>query len=388
VPLAAFAIGVWLLVRFLLQGGTNVRITFPDAEGIKPKDTPVVYRGMNVGQVTAVSLGDDHRSVDATVNIDDSVSDLLRAGTLFWLRGAKPSFTDLSSLGAVLSGPTIAMEPGPGEPAREFHGLSREPAVPRDHGPAARFAVSFDGAVGGLSAGDAVKIGGVPVGEVEQAGLRYDAATGRLETPVTLALYPRLFHLDPGDAFRSAVGRLVGEGLRATVEKEPPLLGTSRVALQMTSAAPPAEIRVVDGLPVIPTAPADGIETIVDRVQGVPIDEIGQHVLDIAKHVDEIASSHELSDSVGQLDASLREIRRTVKAVTPKVDRIVQSLDDAAGQLHSTARAADRTLGGSTTQTGVADTLREMKEAARSIRSLADYLDRHPEALISGRSRD
>jgi paraquat-inducible protein B len=30
--------------------------------------------------------------------------------------------------------------------------------------------------------------------------------------------------------------------------------------------------------------------------------------------------------------------------------------------------------------------MREVKEAARAIRSMADYLDRHPEALIKGRS--
>ena len=36
-------------------------------------------------------------------------------------------------------------------------------------------------------------------------------------------------------------------------------------------------------------------------------------------------------------------------------------------------------------QTGLNDTLQEIKEAARAVRSFADYLDRHPEALISGK---
>jgi paraquat-inducible protein B len=34
----------------------------------------------------------------------------------------------------------------------------------------------------------------------------------------------------------------------------------------------------------------------------------------------------------------------------------------------------------------LAGTLRELKTAARSLRELADYLDRHPDALLRGRS--
>ncbi len=32
--------------------------------------------------------------------------------------------------------------------------------------------------------------------------------------------------------------------------------------------------------------------------------------------------------------------------------------------------------------------MRELTEAARSVRGLADYLDRHPEALLRGRKGD
>ncbi|MDE2451109.1 MAG: hypothetical protein KGO22_19185 [Gammaproteobacteria bacterium] len=40
---------------------------------------------------------------------------------------------------------------------------------------------------------------------------------------------------------------------------------------------------------------------------------------------------------------------------------------------------------GTATQNGLANTVQEVTEAARAVRSLADYLDRHPEALIRGR---
>jgi paraquat-inducible protein B len=261
--------------------------------------------------------------------------------------------------------------------------------VPHDHGAAVRFRASFDGAVGDLSPGDAVKLRGFPVGEVEGTEFHYDVSTGVLATPVTFRLYPRLFHVDggrDGERFDDTVARLVDAGLRAQLERDPPVVGSERVALDMVSGAPAATLEVVQAVPQIPTAPAGGLESVAERVKDVPIHQIGQNVLDITKHVDEITSSPALKDSVAQLHASLRDVRRMVADVSPQVDRVVHELQDTAAHLRQTARTADRTLGGATSQTGVADTVREVKEAARSIRSLADYLDRHPEALISGRS--
>jgi paraquat-inducible protein B len=36
----------------------------------------------------------------------------------------------------------------------------------------------------------------------------------------------------------------------------------------------------------------------------------------------------------------------------------------------------------------LANTLQEMTKTAKSLRTLADYLERHPEALLSGKRRD
>jgi paraquat-inducible protein B len=47
----------------------------------------------------------------------------------------------------------------------------------------------------------------------------------------------------------------------------------------------------------------------------------------------------------------------------------------------------DKTLSGPASQAGLAATLQELKDAARSVRSLADYLEQHPESLISGKPK-
>lgn len=395
VPIAALAIGAWLLIRFLAQGGTDITIIFTDAQGVKPKDTSIEYRGMAVGSVTGVALGKDGRVVEVSATIQDSASKFLRKETIFWLRGVNPSLGNLSSLGAILSGPTIVMEPGPGEETKVFKGLGRKPAVPRGQGAPVVFAVSFRGNVGELSAGDAVKLRGFTVGEVDQIGFHYDVNTDEIETPVTLALYPSLFHIRGGapaegaGGFEAALGQLVSQGLRANLEREPPLIGGYRVALEMVPGAPAARLDTAASPPEIPAAPGgSGLESIVNRFNNVPIEQIAQNVLDMTQHVDQIASSPELKESIAELNASLREVHRTVDDLGPKVDRLVGTLQNTSQQLEETARAADRTLGGPTTQTGVRNTLREIKEAARAVRALADYLNRHPEALLSGRPEE
>jgi len=393
VPIAALGIVAWLLVRLLAEGGTNVTIMFPDAHNVSPDNTEVHYRGMKIGHVTDVSLTKDGSAVRVTANIQETGAEkLLTTGTVFWLQGATPSLGSPASLGAVISGPTIVMEAGPGTATRQFNGLVHTP-LPDNHGSAVLFTVAFDGPVGELSPGEVVKVRGFPVGEVEEIGFRYDASTGKIETPVKLALYPELFHIhrapssDNGLAFRAALGRLVEEGLRARLDRDPPLVGSYRVALEMVSGAPPASIRMVNGMPEIPSASGGGLDAIVTQVKNVPIEQIGQHVLAVAKHLDTVVSSPALQDSVDQLDASLRQIREVAQSVGPKVDKLVQSLHQTAGQLEQTAQRADKTLGGAESQGGMTQTLHEIKEAAQSVRSLADYLEQHPESILSGKPK-
>src|SRR5262249_126896 len=144
---------------------------------------------------------------------------------------------------------------------------------------------------------------------------------------------------------------------------------------------------VVDGFPEIPTASGGGLQSIVNAFKNVPIDQIGQNLLGISKHLDQLTASPQLKDSITQLDKSLQEIHHTLHDVTPKIDTLVQSLRETAQQRDRASTSVDKTLSGPASQTGLQATLQELKEAARSIRSLADYLEQHPESLISGKPK-
>lgn len=394
IPIAALLLVGWWTFRTFMSEGENITISFDNAHGLKESNTKLVYRGMNVGKATGIALARDGNSVNVTVQVQDDATKFLRSGTRFWLRGTSPSLSDLSSLGSVLSGPTIVMEPGPGKKQSHFVGLPQAPVISASHGPAQIYEVALNGNVGKLKQGEPVKLRGFTVGEVKDVGFRYDASTEEVATPVTLALYPSLFHIEGAAepngnaALASAIDHLIQKGLHARLERDPPLVGDPQVTLDIAPDASSATARVVNGAPQIPSAPDSGINSIVERVNKVPIEQIGQNVLNATQQADALVSSPQLGDAIAQLDATLNQLRQTADSSGPQITRLLERLRKTAGQLDDAAKTADRVLGGTASQNGTQQAMREITEAARSVRDLANYLDRHPEALVRGRSEE
>jgi paraquat-inducible protein B len=394
IPIAALLIVMWLGARALFAGGTRITIRFNDAHQMKKENTDVVLRGTQVGHVTDIALDADGTGVLVTASIEREAAKYLTTGTRFWLQGANPSLSDLSSLGSLLSGPTIVMDPGPGKHADEFVGLEKQPIAPVTGRPIL-YEVSLGSEAGSLAGGDPVTLRGFTVGEVRDVGFAYDPASGALSTPATLAIYPSLFHAKgmstaPNATEVSAeIALLIGKGLRARLARNPPLVGSYQVSLEMVPGAqPPAGPLTADGLPVIPVAEGGGIGSIVTRINKVPIEQISHNLLSITAHVSALTSSPKLKDAVAQLDAALRQIHRMTAEAGPQVPVVIARLRRAAGDLDATAKSANRLMSGTATQNGLADTVQEITETARAVRSLANYLDRHPEALIRGRAGD
>lgn len=405
IPIAAVLLVGWWLLRTVVGGGENITISFDDAHGVKKDDTKVMYRGMQIGEVNNVELSKDGRSVTVTAQIQDAATPFLTSGTQFWLRGAEPSLSNPASLGAVLSGPTLMMEPGPGQKTKHFVGLTRRPVIVGAHNTPQVYAVMLSGAVGGLSHGEPVKLRGFTVGEVKDVGFHYDANSGQIETPVTLALYPSLFHIDGGDgshddaALKSTIDALIRNGLHARLDRDPPIVGSPEVTLEAEPGATGTPAAAINGVPQIPAASGSGLSSVVERVNRVPVDQIAQNILDVTHHVDALVSSAELRDAIAQLDGALGQIRQTADRAGPQVTELVDRLRKTAVQIdhaataaegtaksaQQTAAAADKMLGGTPNQNGMKTVMREITEAARSVRELANYLDRHPEALLRGK---
>lgn len=391
VPLAVLIVVGWLGARAIFAGTEDVTIRFDDAHGVQKNNTNVEYRGTKIGQVTGISLSERGDASEVSASIDRSAAKFLRSGTRFWLRGATPDLNDPSSLSGLLSGPTIVMEPGPGPKQTHFSGFAQKPISPNAGAPAVLYEIPLGEALT-VKPGDPVTFHGMRVGEVIGVGFAYNPATERVSIPATVALYAPLFHLDgvanpsSPDALRAAVRSLLVQGLSARVEQDPPVLGSYRVSLVPEPSRPGAAATAANGLPQIPLAADGSGDSIIARVNRVPIERIAQNLLSITQHVNALTGSPELKHSIKELAATLDDVHRITSGAGPEVTRLIADLRHTADNLDHTVQATHRVVAGTAVQSGLETTLQEINEAARSVRSLSNYLDRHPEALVQGRA--
>lgn len=405
VPIAAIGVAGWFGIQALIHGGDTVTITFDDAYGMKAGGTDVTLHGVKIGTVSNVTLAADGRHVEVQATIDRTRKDDLRSGTRFYVRGAQPDFSDLSSIKAIVSGPEIVLEPGPGQPVRRFIGSNRRPALTPTHEPIVSYVVRFPGPVGGLKSGADVELRGFHVGTVTSVQLHYNAARGVLSMPVQIALDPKQLGIagatPPADGnwkplIDGMLEHLIAEGLRARLSQDPPLVGPREVKLDFVRNASSATLASENGMSIIPSIESADIDDmtskadqIITRFNGLPIKETGDRVLEIANRVDSLVASPRIHDSLKHIDRSVTQIDRTLGQVTPQIGPLVAQLRETANAADEATASANHMIGGdATSQNDLPSALRELSDAARSIRVLADYLDRHPEALIRGKQGD
>jgi len=402
VPIAAVGIVIWLLLRSFAQRGVEVTVTFPEAAGMKAHDTKVNYRGLEIGQVSSVELTPDHRQVVARLDLDKDLKGELTTGTRFYLQGAQMSLADLSSLKAIVGGPSILMVSGPGAATRRFAGKVGEP--PEQFAITMPYVVSFDGDVGKLRAGSPVSLRGFTVGKVASVALTTNPTAGEVRTSVVLELDPTRFHintlapgrLDWAGTLQTTLTSLVHHGLRATLTQSPPLVGAEQVDLVITPDAAPAELVTTGPYPEIP-AESGGLSELPAKLGHLPVQQIGDDVRAITEQIKKLTASPQLQDSIHHLDRSLAELDRTLHAAGPEVApalvsarQTIDRLRHTADDIDNTAEAARRLLGGSAASPNgnLQQAVHELTGTARAIRTLANYLDQHPEALIRGRAGD
>jgi paraquat-inducible protein B len=400
VPIAAVAIVLWLLLRSISSRGIDVTVTYIDAAGMQAGETKVMYHGVQVGTVVSVALASDDWHVVTHLDIDRRLARKLNTGTRFILEGAQPSLSDVSSLRALIAGPSIVMVPGPGKPARRFVGTEGGPRLTLTV--SLPYLVSFDGAVGQLKPHAPVMLRGFTVGEVKSIGLSVDPQTGRISTPVLLSLDPTRFHLTgpaPPDGdwkpiMDATLSKLVAAGLRASLTRAVPLVGGEQVELAIVPGAHQAGLDTSGPYVLIPAAADSALERLPAEISSLPLTQIADNLRTITDQLRSLTSSPQLRDSIGHLDATLAALERMSRQAGPQVAptlrevrTTVASLRAAAQQLDATAQSAKLTLGTSPAAPSgnLQHALDELTGAARSVRALADYLDEHPEALVRGR---
>ncbi len=127
IPLAATAVGLYLLVQNIMQSGIPITITFSSGNGIVAGETLIKYGGVEIGIVDSIRIKDDKTGVIVTATMKRSARDFTREGSQFWLVGPRVSLAGVTGLDTILSGQYLTVKPGEGDFIDKFNGLDRPP---------------------------------------------------------------------------------------------------------------------------------------------------------------------------------------------------------------------------------------------------------------------
>jgi len=149
--------------------GIRVQIELPGDNNVSANGAPVMYKGIEIGQVTDVQLSKDRTKIIATASIQPSFSDSLNTGTRFLLEEAKLSLSGVENIGNLVTGNFLTLVPGEGEKSRQFVAI-RKNALLRDQAGSLPLQLIADNSFG-LEAGSNLLYRGLPVGSITKIEL-------------------------------------------------------------------------------------------------------------------------------------------------------------------------------------------------------------------------
>ncbi len=288
----------------------------------------------------------------------------------------------------------------------------------------------FQGSVKGLTAGAPVLFRGVPVGSVKQIDMVVDLKKVTVQIPVYIEIDPeRIKRLDqlqnqaPGQVGWE-VRLLVQAGLRAELELQSLVTGQLVINLDFF---PETKAVLVGGdlrYPEIPTKPTE-LQEFLKKIATLPIDDLVRNLNDTVVGINKFVRSPELTATVHNLSEFTKDLKPFLANLDREVARLASTLDQTLKEYGQLAQDADKlvkdvdkeipALAASLQKTledvqatlaqarqtlataenflsddgevgyELTQTMSEISRAARSIRQLADFLRRDPDALLWGR---
>jgi paraquat-inducible protein B len=130
VPVIAVAVAAWLVYQRIQDLGPEISVTFDDAGGLRVGQTPLLYRGVQVGEVSGMKLSGDEKRAIVRIRLKKEDAQVARDGSRFWIVRPRVGWGTLTGLNTVLSGPQLQVIPGKADAAekKEFVGLDTPPS--------------------------------------------------------------------------------------------------------------------------------------------------------------------------------------------------------------------------------------------------------------------
>lgn len=352
--------------------------------------TPVLYRGIEVGMVGRPRLADDGLSVIAEAFIQAPFGRHLSTATRFWNSsgfsltfGPRGAQLDVSSLASLVAGgvsfDTVINtgQPIEGKPTFELFGSeqdARSSLFSSGGAPLVRLSMVFEGDTAGLDAGAAIDLGGVDVGEIAAVSGIVDEdryGDNRVRMLATAEIDPSKLGFSGDEAQLQTLDFLaeaVERGQRAKLESASILTGGLRVVVSPVEDAQSATFGGTDTpFPEFPTLPYDGggtgssVEGLIDRVAGLPFEDMMDEAVGVLKNVNVILTdenTRRIPQETSDLLVAARDVVGSdeVQALPEQVGNLLGSLESAAGQAEQ--------LISRLTEAGAAEQLAQTLEAA------------------------
>ncbi len=290
-----------------------------------------------------------------------------------------------------------------------------------------RFVVYFDESIHGLDLGSPVKLRGVRVGRVVDLALNYDETKNEAVVAVTCELSHNVMKDAKGQMIdvstREKLDKMIDHGLRAQLGVLGLATGLLFVELDFVEDAPPVE-KTGDALAVVPATPSaisefqaslteilSGLKRVdfpglskelngllVDtrkQVNGLNLAELSANWSRAGQSVSALAESPEIMATFQQVQATLARVSQSLAVldaqVAPAGAEWVATLAEAKDSFKAFGETAIEVRQFVAGQTGLSEegtrALMQMAEAAAAIQRLADFLERNPNALLTGKKQ-
>ncbi|MEM1402149.1 MAG: MlaD family protein [Pseudomonadota bacterium] len=377
--------------------GTHFAIESADTDSVSV-GSPVVLRGITVGQVERRDLSEDFENIQYQIFIESPYDSLIDGDTRFYdVSGIDLSLTadgltlEIASLQTLASGGiTFTSVANPGgfsagvAPTTGFrlYRNQREAEESRFEAMDAAhfyFTAAFDSGVEGLEPGAPVVWQGVRLGTVTDVSLDLGDQREESQQIVTLDMQPARIGLSQLTEEESMAdfSQWVESGMRAEVQTANLLTGKKRLALVDRPESPSATIDLdAQPYPRLPTHQSEA-------------SEISGNVGEIAATLSDLPLDDLISSAILLLQNSAALLgSEDTKAVPGALVEALSSMDQLAGSLDTAAREGEKTLTGlspdSALYVELTRTVRELNRASKAITALTTLLEEKPNALITG----
>jgi paraquat-inducible protein B len=354
-------------------------------------DSPVMFRHLRVGEVVGYELEKGGEAVAIKIFIRAPYLSLVHRDSRFWNAGSADvsigangvtmgadSLMDMLLGGVAFESPTSLDS---GEPAAENQVFALYPSHSQINEKVflhrRYYVVDFNESVRGLTRGAPVEFRGIQVGEVEDIRLEFD--TKRLEghVPVLIVIEPERLKLlgQTPASMDNVLAQLVAKGLRAQLRMGSLISGSLFVDLDFYPRTSPRSMGHYGTYRTIPATPSSmgamisNLTQFLEHLQSLPLEEI----------------STELRTNLPLIRETLKETQQLLKRLNSETAPQVQATLE---QAQRTLTSLEKALGSDApVQQDLHRTLDELSKAARSIKDLADTLERRPESLIFGKGK-